>query len=165
MGGGIMAAAHPLAVLARRRARRAGVVLEGRVGLGRGIRFDLAPGARLTLGDGVVVGDRCRFHLAPDAEVRIGAGTRLGSACAIAAQASVTVGARCLLADEVVLLDFAPDHGDVERPVREQGLTVAPVRIGDGACLGPAAVVERGGVVAPGARVAAKSVLGVRQDA
>ena len=53
----------------------------------------------------------------------------------------ITIGARCLLADEVVLVDGNPSFDDVERPVREQGVVTAPVAIGDDVRIGPSAAV------------------------
>ena len=84
------------------------------------MRFDLAPGALVALGDGCRVGDGCRFHVGAGAAVAIGAGARLGERCVVAAHERVEIGAGARLGDEVVLIDFDHDVGDVERPVREQ---------------------------------------------
>ena len=115
--------------LARLRARGR-LVVSGRARLGRGVRFDLAPGAVVSLGDGSRIGDRCRFHLGPGAAVALGAGARLGERCVIASHERIEIGAEARLEDEVVLIDFDHDVGDVERPVREQPLLTAPVVVG-----------------------------------
>jgi acetyltransferase-like isoleucine patch superfamily enzyme len=134
----------------------------GRPRLGRGVRFDLAPGAVLSLGDGCRVGDGCRFHLGAGAAVVIGAGAGLGERCVVAAHERVEIGPGARLGDEVVLIDFDHDVGDVERPVREQPLLTAPVVIGPRAVVGTAAGVLRGVTVGEGARVGVRSV--VTQD-
>ncbi|MDX6684571.1 MAG: hypothetical protein QOF86_699 [Baekduia sp.] len=143
------------------RAARRGVVATdaGSVVLGRGVRFDLAPGARVTLGPGVALGDGCRVHAGAGAVVALGAGTTLGERCAIAAQERVTIGASCLLADEVVIADFDHRFDDVERPVREQGLTTSPVRVCDGARVGPGVAILSGVTVGAGAAVGAHAVV------
>lgn len=143
------------AVLARRR----GVQVGDRVALGRGVRFALGPGARVTLGPGAVIGDRCRFQVAADGEVLIGAGTVLGERCVISARRRVAVGARCLLADEVVLVDAGPRYDDVERPLREQGIVTSPIVVGDGARIGPAAALLPGATLPAGAVLGARAVL------
>ena len=86
-------------------------------------------------------------------------GARLGARCAIACRERVTLGARCVLGDEVVVMDF--DHGtaDAERPVRLQGLLSGPVAVGEDARLDDAVVVLRGTSVGPGARVTTRSVV------
>jgi acetyltransferase-like isoleucine patch superfamily enzyme len=144
------------ASLARLRSRGR-VRVEGRVRLGRGVRFQLAKGAAVTIGDGARIGAGTRFHV--HGEARIGAGAMLGERCVIAALERVEVGAGARLEDEVVLIDF--DHGvaDVERPVRLQGLVTAPVVIGERAVLAAGATVLRGVVVGPGARVQARGVV------
>jgi acetyltransferase-like isoleucine patch superfamily enzyme len=147
------------AARARRRARPGALDVPAGVLLGRGVVFDVAAGARIALGAGVVLDDGCRFHVGPGATVTVGAGSRLGERCVITAHERVTIGARCLLADEVVLADAGARHDDVERPVREQGLTIAPVAVGEGVRVGPGAAVLRGVTVGDGATVAAHAVV------
>jgi acetyltransferase-like isoleucine patch superfamily enzyme len=144
--------------LARLRARGR-LVVDGRPRLGRGVRFDLAPGALLTLGDGCRIGNGCRFHVGHGAAATIGPGAALGERCVIAAHERVEVGAGARLGDEVVLIDFDHDVGDVERPVREQGLLTAPIVIGERAVIATAAGVLRGVTVGPGARIDVRAVV------
>jgi len=143
--------------LARLRAR--GRLHAGRgVSVGRGVRFDLGPRARVVLGDGCAVGGRTELHVAAGSVV-VGPGARLGERCRITAYERIEIGARARLDDEVVLVDFDHDTADVERPVRLQGLLTAPVIVGEGAVLDRAAVVLRGVTVGPGARVGTRAVV------
>ena len=135
------------------------VAAEPSVVLGRGIRWDVAPGASVVLGDGCSIGPRCRFHVAPGAVVVVGAGARLGAGCVVTAHERVDVGPQARLGDEVVLLDFDHVVADAELPVRRQGLVTAAVRIGRGARLDTCAVVLRGVAVGPGARVGVRAVV------
>jgi acetyltransferase-like isoleucine patch superfamily enzyme len=144
--------------LARLRARGR-LTVGGRPRLGRGVRFDLAPGAVVSLGDGCRIGDGCRFHLGAGAAVVIGAGARLGERCVVAAHERVEIGPGARLEDEVVLIDFDHDVGDVERPVREQPLLTAPVVIGARAVVGTAAGVLRGVTVGEDARIGVRAVV------
>jgi acetyltransferase-like isoleucine patch superfamily enzyme len=130
---------------------------KGRVRIGRGVRFHLAPGATVTLEDRCEIGAGTRFHV--HGQARIGAGAQLGERCVVAAHERVEVGAGATLDDEVVLIDF--DHGiaDVERPIRLQELVTAPVVIGERAVLSAGATVLRGVVVGPGARVQPRGVV------
>jgi acetyltransferase-like isoleucine patch superfamily enzyme len=123
------------------------------------VRFDLAPGALLSLGADCRIGDGCRFHLGAGAAVAIGAGARLGERCVVAAHERVEIGPGARLEDEVVLIDFDHDLGDVERPVREQPLLTAPVVIGARAVVGTAAGVLRGVTLGEGARVGVRAVV------
>jgi acetyltransferase-like isoleucine patch superfamily enzyme len=145
-------------VLARLRARGR-LTVTGRPRLGRGVRFDLAPGAVVALGDGCRVGDHCRFHVGAGAAVAVGADARLGERCVFAAHERIEIGAGARLGDEVVLIDFDHDVGDVERPTREQPLVTAPVVIGERAVVGTAAGVLRGVTVGAGARVGVRAVV------
>jgi acetyltransferase-like isoleucine patch superfamily enzyme len=130
---------------------------EGRARLGRGVRFHLAPGAVVTLGEGCEIGAGSRFHVT--GELRIGAGAELGERCVVEAHERIDVGAGARLADEVVLIDFDHDVADVERPIRLQGVLSAPVIIGERAVLAAGATVLRGVTVGPGARVQQRGVV------
>jgi acetyltransferase-like isoleucine patch superfamily enzyme len=150
----------------RRRLARAvrggGVVVDGEsdlIVLGRRVRFDVAPGGRVVLGAGVALGDGCRLHVGAGAAVTIGAGTALGERCVLTAHDRIAIGARCLLADEVVLVDGNPSFDDVERPVREQGVVAAPIAIGDGVRIGPSAAVLPGVTVGASAAIGAHAVV------
>ncbi|MGZ4271037.1 MAG: acyltransferase [Solirubrobacteraceae bacterium] len=144
--------------LARLRARGR-LAVSGRPRLGRGVRFDLAPGAIVSLDDGCRIGEGCRFHVGAGAAVVVGVDARLGERCVIAAHERVEIGPGARLGDEVVLIDFDHDVGDVERPVREQPLLTAPVVIGARAVVGTAAGVLRGVTVGEGARVGVRAVV------
>ena len=128
--------------------------------LGRNVSFDITPGASLSLGDGVTIGPGTRFDIAGDGTaVDVGAGTTLGRRCVVAARRGITVGERCHLGDEVVLMDFDHASADPERPVREQGLVTGPVTIGDGAVLDDTVVVLHGTIVGAGAHVTTRALV------
>jgi acetyltransferase-like isoleucine patch superfamily enzyme len=144
-----------------RAVRGAGVIIEGDGALviGRRVRFDVAPGGRVVLGAGVALGDGCRLHVGAAGSVTIGTGTALGERCVLTAHERITIGARCLLADEVVVVDGNPSFDDIERPVREQGVVTAPVAIGDDVRIGPSAAVLPGVTVGAGATIGARAVV------
>jgi acetyltransferase-like isoleucine patch superfamily enzyme len=144
-------------LLARLRSRGR-VVAEGRPRLGRGVRFEVARGARVVLGDACHIGAGTRFHVAAG-EVRVGPGASLGERCVISAHDRVVIGEQAVLGDEVVLIDFDHAIGDVERPVRLQGLVTAPIAIGAQAVLDDAVMVLRGCEVGQGAHVVARGVV------
>jgi acetyltransferase-like isoleucine patch superfamily enzyme len=144
--------------LARLRARGR-LTVEGRPRLGRRVRFDVAPGALVVLGDGCRIGDGCRFHVGQGATVAVGAGAVLGESCVLAAHERIEIRARARLGEEVVIVDFDHDLRDVERPVRQQGLLTAPVIIGEGAIVAAAAGVLRGVTIGEGAHVAVRAVV------
>jgi acetyltransferase-like isoleucine patch superfamily enzyme len=149
----------PILRLLLARARSRGRLSLGRrVRLGPGVRFDVARGARVVVGDGAVLGAGCRLHVHAGS-VEIGAGAHLGERCVVAAHERVEIGASCRLADEVVLVDFDHVAADPERPVREQGLVTAPVRVGAGAVLDRGACLLRGVTVGAGARVLTHAVV------
>jgi carbonic anhydrase/acetyltransferase-like protein (isoleucine patch superfamily) len=149
----------------RRRLARAvrggGVVVDGGgpIVIGRRVRFDVTRGGEIVLGAGVALGDGCRLHVGASGSVSIGAGTALGERCVLSAHERIAIGARCLLADEVVLVDGNPRFDDVERPVREQGIVTAPVAVGDEVRIGPSAAVLPGVTVGAGAAIGAHAVV------
>lgn len=149
---------HRLRALRVRARQRGRVELRGTPRLGRGVRFEVAPGARVVVGDGAALGERCRVEVR-GGTVAIGAGTVLGDRCAVVARAGVAIGERCVLGDEVVVVDFDHHFGDSETPIRLQGLRAAAVHIDAGAVLGPRVAVLRGVRIGAGARVGSHSVV------
>lgn len=124
----------------------------------KGVRLEISRGAHLILGAGSVLGEGTRINV-PAGTVAIGPGAVLGERCVIAARDRVTVGAHARLGDEVVLIDFDHGIGDVEVPVRLQGLPSAPIAIGERARVDTAAAILRGVTVGAGAHVGVRSVV------
>ena len=126
-----------------RRDRHAGVRRGRDIEVASGVRFDVAPGAQLVLGDGCLIGEGARI-VVQAGRVEIGAEAVLCERCTLVAHSGVTIGAGAQLGHGAVIVDF--DHGfaDVERPIRRQALRSAPVTIGEGARIGLGASVLRG---------------------
>jgi len=122
------------------------------------VRIAIAPGASVTFGDGVELGERARIE-AVGGLVRIGAGTRLGERCTLASTAGIEIGSGCSIGDYVLFADSDLGFDDVETPVRLQPLRMAPIRVGDGARIGAHAAVLAGAQVANGAVVGSYAVV------
>jgi acetyltransferase-like isoleucine patch superfamily enzyme len=138
--------------------RRPGIRAGRDIALGRGVRFTLAPGAQLRLGDGCRIGDRTRI-VVNQGVVDVGPGAVLGPRCTIVAHAGVVIGAGAQLAEGVVVVDFDHVFEDVERPIRTQPLAAATVTIGAGAQIGLGACVLRGVTVGERAAVGPHAVV------
>jgi serine acetyltransferase len=157
-----------LALLARRARLR--LRWRGRLELGPGafvgpgVLLELAPGTKLVLGPGTWLGgaSRIRVH---GGSMRVGEGSLLGRQLAVAAHREVAIGARCLLSDGVSITDARQPHPDVERPIREQPLEIVPVRILDGAKIGPHASLLAGAEIGEGAIVGPRAVVDRRVPA
>jgi acetyltransferase-like isoleucine patch superfamily enzyme len=136
---------------------RAGVDVGRDVHAGRGVRVEVAHGARLVLGDGCVLGPGTCL-LVRGGTVSIGARAVLGDGCRLVAHAGIAIGDGCVLGHQVAVMDAEHLAADPELPVRVQGLACAPVSVGDGAVLQAGAVVLAGATVPAGAVVGARTV-------
>jgi acetyltransferase-like isoleucine patch superfamily enzyme len=149
--------------LARFRLRNPHVVLEGMVFLGRGARLSARPGyGRLVIGPWVHVGELTRLR-AHEGTLRIGDRAVFGRDASVNCYLDVEIGAATLVADWVYICDF--DHrtdpaapGEQPVPIKDQGLTKSPVRIGPGSWLGVRSSVLRGTTMGSGCVLAAHSV-------
>lgn len=149
----------PRLPLRLRLARHRGRVRAARgVVVGPRVRFDVAPGAEVTLGDGCVLGDGTRI-LVRGGRVSVGAGAVLDERCTLVAHGGIEIGERARLGDGAVVVDFDHVFDDVERPIRLQPVECAPVTIGAGALIGIGASVLRGVSVGAGAVVGAHAVV------
>ena len=150
--------------VARRLARLAWVKLRHpRARLGRKIdvraRFCLrqAPGANVRIGAGCVLDNdltiECRGSL------EIGRGTIFGHHCTVAALDSVTIGEDCLIAEMVSIRDHNHRFERLDVPYRDQGMEVAPVRIGRNVWLAAKVTVAAGVTIGDNTVVGANAVV------
>ena len=149
------AAAPPSGLLARLRAWRAGA--RG-AAFGRGVVVEVAPGARLEVGEGCAIGAGTRLHVRAGT-VRIGPDAVLGERCMLATHAGIDIGEGAVLGDEAVVVDFDHRHDDPEAPIRLQGIEATPVAIGAGARIGPRTAIQRGVTIGARADVGPLSVV------
>ncbi len=92
-------------------------------------------------------------------EISIGAGTALNEGCIVAALERVEIGANCMLAPRVYILDVDHVFDRSDIPIAEQGYDVAPVVIGDDVWIGTQAVICKGVSIGHGAVIGANSVV------
>ena len=133
-------------------------------------RFDQAgPGGSLA-GDVRISGSVCvrlaervalrrGVFLGGHGEISIGAGTALNEGCIVTALERVEIGANCMLAPRVYILDVDHVFERTDIPIAEQGYEVAPVVIGDDVWIGTQAVICKGVSIGHGAVIGANSVV------
>jgi acetyltransferase-like isoleucine patch superfamily enzyme len=125
----------------------AGVTIYARRGYGRVI-----VGRWVHVGRGTAI--RCH-----EGTLRIGDRTIFGRRDSVNCYLDVEIGAAALIADDVYISDFDHQHDRLDRPIKDQGIDKARVRIGDDVWLGVRSVVTRGVVIGPGTVVGANSVV------
>lgn len=145
--------------LLRMRGRHPSIILQGMVFLGRRVELEARPGyGRLILGSFVHIGNdtALRSH---EGTLRVGEKTVFGRDTIVNSYLDVEIGPGALISDFVYIADFDHRTEDLHRPIKDQGIVKAPVRIGAGCWLGVKATVLRGCVVGDGAVVGANSVV------
>ena len=141
------------------RIRHPDVVFEGLVFLGRRVELDVRRGyGRLVLGRFVHLGDGTRLH-AHEGTMRIADKCVFGRDVTINCYLDIELGSASLLADWCYVCDFDHVTGDLERPIKDQGIVKSPVRIGPECWLGTKATVLRGTNIGRGVVVGAHSVV------
>jgi acetyltransferase-like isoleucine patch superfamily enzyme len=123
-----------------------------------------APGQKykgITLGDGVVLYPGVVLTTDIDNEesgITIGDGTWINRNTLIQGSGGVTIGKGVLFGPNVIVWSSGHDYRGNGRII-DQGLTFAPVKIGDGAWIAAAAVILPGVLIGDGAVVGAGSVV------
>lgn len=141
------------------RVRKPRVRCAGMVYLGGSVEFVVRRGyGRLTLGAGSHIGRHSAVR-AHEGTVHIGAETVLGARVTVNAYLDVHIGAATLIADDVYIIDFDHTITSLDTPIKDQGITKAPVRIGDDCWLGTKVVVLKGVTIGDGAVIGAGAVV------
>ncbi len=119
------------------------IELDGIAFIGKGVKIQIRPGAKLKLGRWCWIGSgtKIRVH---GGEVEIGAKTVIGEEVTFSAYEQITLGRESVIADRTMFIDFDHCVMEVERPIRQQGIYTKPVRVGHNAWLGYGASILRG---------------------
>ena len=143
----------------RFRLRHPRVVTEGFVFLGRRIEVEVHEWAgQVVLGPWVHLGDRTKLR-AHNGVLRLGEKVVLGSDNTVNAHLDIEIGAATLVSDWVYICDFDHRTSEPDRPIKDQGLVLSPVRIGAGTWVGTKVTVLRGSDVGAGSVLAAHAVV------
>lgn len=135
------------------------VVTTGLVFLGRRVEIEVRPGyGRMILGRWVHIGDgtSLRCH---EGTLRIGDKTVFGRNIVVNCYLDIELGSACIIADLAYLTDFDHVFAELDVPIKDQGITKAPVRIGDDVWLGTKATVVCGASVGDGCVIGAHAVV------
>ncbi len=141
------------------RLRNPHVVTEGMVFLGKRVDVSARHGyGRLVIGRWVHIGDdnRIRCH---EGSLRIGDKCVFGRDNTVNAYLDIEIGEAAIVSDWVYICDFDHVTSDLGRPIKDQGIVKAPVRIGPGSWLGARVTVLKGAEIGARSVVAAHSVV------
>ena len=135
------------------------VITRGFVFLDRGVEIYARPGyGRLVLGRWLHLGvnTALRCH---EGTLSVGDKSVLGRDVSINCYLDVEIGAAALFADSVYVSDFDHKFDDLTRPIKDQGIDKARVRIEPNVWIGTKVTVARGTVIGTGAVVGANAVV------
>jgi acetyltransferase-like isoleucine patch superfamily enzyme len=131
---------------------------DGMTFLGPDLQLQIARGSEVLLGRFTWIGHgtKIRCH---EGSIEIGAKTVLGQECTISAYRRVKIGQQCVVADRAMFIDFDHSVADVESPIRQQGIYMRDVVVGNNVWIGYNAQILRGVTVGDNAIIGANSVV------
>lgn len=125
------------------RHRKATIVFEGRATLGPGFSVQLPDGpCTIVIGDGVEFRRDCFLELEWHSRLRIGAGTTFTRDVMIQVTKEVSIGSGCLFANGAHVVDSRHNFRDPAKRLIDQGLSFAPLTIGDDVWVAAKAVIN-----------------------
>ena len=131
---------------------------DGPVFFGKGLQLQIAKRGKVRFGRFVWIGDgtKIRCH---EGFVEIGDKTVMGQECTISAYRHVKIGRECVIADRAMFIDFDHSVAEVEKPVREQGIYMEEVNVGNNVWIGYNACFLRGVTVGDNSVIGANAVV------
>lgn len=128
------------------------------VRFGRGVTIRAFDGARIVLGEGVVVLEYAQVQADQGGVLNIGTNCLIGRGAVVICTDLIEIGAGTMTAEYVTIRDQDHVHNG-DAPLEAQGTCSAPVRIGDNVWLGAKVTVTKGVEIAPRAVVGANAVV------
>ena len=122
-----------------------------------GFKLRLAPGARFQTGAACVLDYDTTIECS--GTLQIGERVIFGHHCTLGCKDRIEIGDDCLLAEMVSIRDHDHNFERLDVPIREQGATCAPVKIGRDVWLGAKVTVLKGVTIGDGAIIGANSVV------
>jgi len=122
------------------------------------VRFHVDEAAECIIEDGVQLRDNVVIECGAQGYLRIGSGTVINCGTWINGSGKVTIGKDVLVAPNVSITSSAHRY-DLHAPIKNQGLRLAEVSIGDDVWIGASASVLAGAVIGNGSIIAANSVV------
>jgi acetyltransferase-like isoleucine patch superfamily enzyme len=116
-----------------------------------------APGATVIFEDRCIVDNDMTIECS--GLLRVRARTIFGHHCTIAAMESIEIGEDCLIAEMVSIRDHNHRFDRLDVPVRCQGMTSAPIRIGRNVWIGGKATIIKGVTIGDNAVIGANAVV------
>lgn len=141
------------------KARNPHIITEGFVFLGKNVELYARKGyGRLILGKWVHIGNGNALR-AHEGTLRIGDKCVFGKDNTVNTYLDIEFGAATIVADWVYVCDFDHVFTNIHMPIKDQGITKSPVRIGPDCWLGTKVTVLRGTTVGRGCVVAAHCLI------
>lgn len=122
-----------------------------------GLKLRLAPDARLQIGAACVLDYDTTIECS--GTLSIGERVIFGHHCTIGCKERIEIGDDCLLAEMVSIRDHDHNFARLDVPIRAQGATCAPVKIGRDVWLGAKVTVLKGVTIGDGAIIGANAVV------
>jgi acetyltransferase-like isoleucine patch superfamily enzyme len=122
----------------------------------RWVRMDVLPFNPFSIGDNSMIEDFSTINNGVGA-VHIGANSLVGLGNVIIGP--VTIGSNVILAQHIVASGLNHNYQDITKPIHAQGVSVAPIVIGDDCWIGANAVVTAGVTIGKHSVVAAGAVV------
>ena len=141
------------------RARHPHVELQGMVFLGRRVELSARRHhARLSVGPWCWIGsdNKLRAH---EGRLRLGPKVVMGAANVVNAYLDVEIGTNAMLGDWIYVCDFDHNYDRVDVPIRKQGISKTPVRIGEDVWVGEKASILRGADIGAGSVIGSQTLV------
>lgn len=117
----------------------------------------MGPNARVAVGPGCVLDNDMTIEC--EGSLEIGARTIFGHHCTVASRRAVIIGEDCMIAEMVSIRDHNHRFDKIGIPYREQGMMLAPVRIGRNVWIGAKVTVLMGVTIGDNSVIGANAVV------
>jgi protein CpsH len=123
------------------------------------MEYKISYGNRFQIGNNLAFRKRFSVNISKNGNLKIGNDVFFNDDCSLNCKLDINVGDDCIFGQNVKIYDHNHSFSDYLKPIRKQGYSLKPVKIGDNCWIGSNVVILPGTIIGSNSIIGAGSVI------